>query len=53
MLRLIGVALLALPIGSSIILAEDLKLPPLQKQSTPPIFSADHIPTISAEFASA
>ena len=34
MLRLIGVALLALPIGSSIALAEDMKLPPL-KNSLP------------------
>ena len=32
MLRLFGVALLALPILSSIALAEDMKLPPLKKQ---------------------
>jgi hypothetical protein len=31
MSRLIGVALLVLPIGSSIGLAEDLKLPPLKR----------------------
>ena len=35
MSRLIGVALLALPIGSSNALAEDLKLPPLKKQAYP------------------
>ena len=33
MMRLIGVALIALPIGCSNALAEDLKLPPLQKAS--------------------
>jgi hypothetical protein len=31
MLRLVAVALLALPLGSSIALAEDMKLPPLKK----------------------
>jgi hypothetical protein len=36
MLRLLfGVALLALPIGSSIASAEDMKLPPLKRQPTP------------------
>jgi hypothetical protein len=35
MLRLIGVALVALPIGSSIASAEELKLPPLKKQPSP------------------
>jgi len=35
MLRLIGVALLALPIGSSIAFAEDLKLPPLKSATQP------------------
>jgi hypothetical protein len=35
MLRLIGVALIALPIGCSNALAEDLKLPPLKKVSYP------------------
>jgi hypothetical protein len=35
MLRLIGVALLVLLMGSSIASTEDLKLPPLKRQSTP------------------
>ena len=34
MLRLIGVALLLLAMGSSIALTEDLKLPPLKRQPT-------------------
>ena len=35
MWRLVAVALLALPLGSSVALAEDMKLPPLKKQPTP------------------
>ena len=35
MWRLVAVVLLALPLGSSIALTEDMKLPPLKKQPTP------------------
>jgi hypothetical protein len=42
MSRLIGVALLVLPIGSSIALAEDLKLPPLKRQPTPQAVIDEH-----------
>ena len=34
MWRLVAVALLALPLGSSVALAEHVKLPPLKKQPT-------------------
>jgi hypothetical protein len=47
MLRLISVAVLALPIGSSIALAEDLKLPPLQKQPTPQAVIDEHFDALN------
>jgi SnoaL-like domain len=47
MLRLIGVALIALPIGSSIALAEDLKLPPLKRQSTPQAVIDEHMDALN------
>src|ERR1700720_4730485 len=47
MLRLIGVALIALPIGSSIASAEDLKLPPLKKQSTPQAVIDEHFDALN------
>jgi len=43
MLRITTFALLALPIGSSIALADDLKLPPLKKQSTPQAVIDEHV----------
>jgi hypothetical protein len=42
MSRLIGVALLVLHVGSSIALAEDLKLPPLKRQPTPQAVIDEH-----------
>jgi hypothetical protein len=47
MLKLIGVALLALPIGSSIAFADDLKLPPLQRQSTPQAVIDEHFDALN------
>jgi ketosteroid isomerase-like protein len=47
MLRLVGVALLALPILSSIALAEDMKLPPLKKQSTPQAVIDEHMDALN------
>ena len=43
MLRLIGVALLLLAMGSSIALTEDLKLPPLKRQPTPQAVIDEHM----------
>ena len=47
MLKLVGVALIALPLASSIVLAEDLKLPPLQKQSTPQAVIDEHFDALN------
>ncbi len=47
MFRLIGVALIALPIGSSNVLAEDLKLPPLKKQATPQAVIDEHFDALN------
>jgi SnoaL-like domain len=47
MLRLIGVALIALPIGFSNALAEDLKLPPLKKQATPQAVIDEHFDALN------
>jgi hypothetical protein len=47
MFRLIGVALIALPIGSSIALAEDLKLPPLKRQPTPQAVIDEHFDALN------
>jgi len=47
MVRLIGVALLALPIGSSIALAEDLKLPPLKRQPNPQAVINEHFDALN------
>ena len=47
MLRLIGVALVALPIGSSIALAEELKLPPLKKQPSPQAVIDEHMDALN------
>jgi hypothetical protein len=47
MLRLFGVALLALPILSSIALAEDMKLPPLKKQATPQAVIDEHMDALN------
>ena len=46
-MRLIGVALVALPIGSSIALAEELKLPPLKKQSSPQAVIDEHMDALN------
>jgi hypothetical protein len=43
MLRIMAFALFVLPIGSSTALAEDLKLPPLKKQSTPQAVIDEHV----------
>ena len=47
MLRITAFALLALPIGSSIALADDLKLPPLKKQSTPQAVIDEHVDALN------
>ena len=47
MLRLISVAVLVVPIGSSIALTEDLKLPPLQAQSTPQAVIDEHLDALN------
>ena len=47
MLRLIGVALLLLAMGSSIALTEDLKLPPLKRQSTPQAVIDEHMDALN------
>ena len=47
MLRLMVVALMALPIGSSIALAEDLKLPPLKRQPTPQAVIDEHMDALN------
>jgi len=43
MRRLVAVVLLALPLGSSVAWAEDVKLPPLKKQPTPQAVIDEHI----------
>ena len=47
MWRLVAVALLALPLGSSVALAEDMKLPPLKKQPTPQAVIYEHIDALN------
>jgi hypothetical protein len=47
MLRLIGVALLAVPIGTSIAFAEDLKLPPLKRQPNPQAVINEHFDALN------
>jgi hypothetical protein len=47
MLRLIGVALLVLSIEPSIASAEDMKLPPLKKQSTPQAVVDEHMDALN------
>ena len=47
MLRLIAVALLALPIGTSIAFAEDLKLPPLKRQPNPQAVINEHFDALN------
>ena len=47
MLRLIGVALLVLSIGSSIAFAEDLKLPPLKRQPNPQAVINEHVDALN------
>jgi hypothetical protein len=47
MLRLFGVAVLALSIGSSIASAEDVKLPPLKKQATPQAVIDEHMDALA------
>jgi hypothetical protein len=47
MSRLIGVALIALPIGCLNALAEDLKLPPLQKQASPRAVIDEHFDALN------
>ena len=47
MWRLVAVALLALPLGSSIALAEDMKLPPLKKQPTPQAVIDEHMDALN------
>ena len=43
MLKFFGIAVLVLSIGSSIALAEDMKLPPLKKQPTPQAVIDEHV----------
>jgi hypothetical protein len=47
MLRLFGVAILALSIGSSISIAEDMKLPLLKKQPTPQAVVDEHVDALN------
>ena len=47
MWRLVAVVLLALPLGSSIALAEDMKLPPLKKQPTPQAVIDEHMDALN------
>jgi hypothetical protein len=47
MLRFIGVALLALPIGTSIAFAEGLKLPPLKRQPNPQAVINEHFDALN------
>ena len=49
MLRLIGVALLSLPFGSSIVFAEDftLPLPPLKRQPNPQAVISEHFDALN------
>jgi hypothetical protein len=47
MCRLVAVVLLALPLGSSIALAEDMKLPPLKKQPTPQAVIDEHMDALN------
>ena len=47
MWRLVAVTLLALPLGSSVALAEDMKLPPLKKQPTPQAVIYEHIDALN------
>jgi hypothetical protein len=47
MFRLIIVALLALPTGSSIAFAEDLKLPPLRRQPNPQAVINEHFDALN------
>jgi hypothetical protein len=47
MWRYVAVALLALSLGSSIALAEDMKLPPLKKQPTPQAVIDEHMDALN------
>ena len=47
MWRLVAVAVLALPLGSSVALAEDMKLPPLKKQPTPQAVIDEHMDALN------
>ena len=47
MWRHVAVALLASSIGSSIALAEDMKLPPLKKQPTPQAVIDEHMDALN------
>ncbi len=47
MWRLVAVALLALPLGSSVALAEDMRLPPLKKQPTPQAVIDEHMDALN------
>ena len=47
MWRLVAFALLALPLGSSIALAEDMKLPPLKKQPSPQAVIDEHMDALN------
>ncbi len=47
MWRLVAVALLALPVASSIAWAEDMKLPPLKKQPTPQAVIDEHMDALN------
>ena len=47
MWRLVAVTLLALPLGSSVALAEDMKLPPLKKQPTPQAVIDEHMDALN------
>ena len=47
MRRLVAVAVLVLPLGSSVALAEDMKLPPLKKQPTPQAVIDEHMDALN------
>ena len=47
MWRLVAVVFLALPLGSSIACAEDMKLPPLKKQPTPQAVIDEHMDALN------
>jgi hypothetical protein len=47
MFRLLGAVLVVLPVGLSIAAAEDMKLPPLKKQSSPQAVIDEHVDALN------